>query len=181
MKPIETYLNRITEGYYRVVDGQLYRNGKKLGTIGKNGYIEYRSSNKRVYAHRLMYAYYNGLDNLDSKLSINHIDGNKLNNKKENLEQISLSENSKHQWKIGLAKKGSECTYSTLNEKQVNEIRKLLLEGYSQYIVAEFYNVSRSTILNINNGSNWKHVAYEEIEIQNYPKTKSRKRTLSGS
>lgn len=42
-------------------------------------------------------------------LTINHIDGDKINNKKENLEIISSSENTKHAFKKGLVKTSHKC------------------------------------------------------------------------
>ena len=39
----------------------------------------------------------------DHSLSVNHKDGNKLNNHADNLEWISLANNTRHQNEIGLA------------------------------------------------------------------------------
>lgn len=160
---IERYIKRIEQGVYTVVEGHLYnKHGKKLGTINKRGYRVYSSTvnGKQilVYAHRLMFAYYNGLDNLNPKLTINHIDGNKDNNRNENLEQISKLENTKHQWDNDLGKRGSECSYAKLTEDDVVKIKRMLREGLAQRKIAEMFNVSRSAILQINRGYSWKHV-----------------------
>lgn len=64
--------------------------GKKTGV----GYIEYQLTidGKKIslLSHRLIYAAFHPNEPL---LTINHIDGNKLNNKLSNLENISQAEN----------------------------------------------------------------------------------------
>ena len=68
------------------------------GSIGKNGYKYYRLSknNKKqmFYAHRLVAEYF--IENPCNLPVVNHKDGNKLNNYKDNLEWISYSDNTKH-------------------------------------------------------------------------------------
>lgn len=68
------------------------------GNIGENGYKYYRLSlnNKKTlfYAHRLVAEYF--VENPENKPVVNHIDGNKLNNDKNNLEWVSYSENTIH-------------------------------------------------------------------------------------
>lgn len=55
--------------------------------------------------------------------------------------------------------KGSENSYSKLNESQVKQIKNLLEEGkLFQREIAALFNVSRSTILSIWIGRTWKHV-----------------------
>ena len=49
-----------------------------------------------IYQHRLVYAYYHGLENLDKHLTINHIDYNKKNNHPNNLEQVTREYNAAH-------------------------------------------------------------------------------------
>ncbi len=64
------------------------------GKIAESGYREYcltiNCKKKSFIAHRLVYSIFNPNENLDI---INHIDGNKLNNKLENLENITSQEN----------------------------------------------------------------------------------------
>lgn len=55
---------------------------------------------KNFLIHRLVAQAF--IPNLDNKPCINHIDGNKQNNCIENLEWCTHSENSKHNYKIGL-------------------------------------------------------------------------------
>jgi DNA-binding transcriptional regulator YiaG len=84
------------------------------------------------------------IPNLLNKPFINHIDGNKLNNNVQNLEWITMSENTIHAFEQGLRKK-------KLTNDQVREIRGLF-QKYNDPSIARRYNVSRETIRDIRNG-----------------------------
>lgn len=49
-------------------------------------------------------------DGYQDRFTVNHIDGNTLNNKADNLEWISLSENITHAYKTGLNSNARKCT-----------------------------------------------------------------------
>ena len=71
------------------------------------GYLILRLSDSHnytetVYIHRLMGITF--MDNPNNYSDINHIDGNKENNKLNNLEWCSRQENIKHAWRTGLSK-----------------------------------------------------------------------------
>ncbi len=74
-----------TDGYKQVL---LYKDGKR--------------KSKKI--HRLVLEAFT--DNIDNKPSINHINGLKDDNRLENLEWATISENTKHAYDNGLAKKG---------------------------------------------------------------------------
>lgn len=94
----------------------------------RNGYLEIArkiSGGQRVKErlHRLVaLAFCQGHE---PGLTVNHIDGDKTNNLPENLEWISLAENTRHQWGTGLAK-GSE---PKLTSKQIVYMRRLYRQG----------------------------------------------------
>jgi hypothetical protein len=80
----------------------MYSNNKIISGYKQNGYLKV-SLNKKVYAlHRLVG--YTFIPNPENKPVINHIDGNKLNNKLENLEWVTHKENAVHAHKTGLCK-----------------------------------------------------------------------------
>src|SRR5690606_13189002 len=86
-------------------------------------------------------------------LEINHIDGDKLNNKPSNLEYISHRENVQHAFDNGLmeAKIGSDNGMAKLTEADVIEIRKIASQrrNYGRKQLAERFNVSEGHIKDI--------------------------------
>lgn len=52
--------------------------------------------------HRIVATYF--CDNPEHKPEVNHIDGNKSNNRASNLEWVTRSENERHAYRTGLAK-----------------------------------------------------------------------------
>jgi hypothetical protein len=97
--------NEDTSGYYV---SSLGRFKNKKGVIMKDykphhsGYIYLRVNIKKYALHRLIALTF--IENPEKKPFVNHVDGNKLNNKVENLEWLTCSENNIHAHKIGLNK-----------------------------------------------------------------------------
>lgn len=77
----------------------------------KNGKMQ------NIQVHRLVAKTF--IPNLNNKPQVNHIDGNKHNNKVENLEWCSSSENVKHSYRIGLR---------VIKDKQKEQMRKVGLQ-----------------------------------------------------
>lgn len=89
------------------------------------------------------------------KLHVNHIDGDKLNNKISNLEYCTHLQNMEHAIKMGLTVKGVNHHNAKLNPKKVSEIRLSNLTGRE---LAEIYNVCEATIREAKTYKNWKDV-----------------------
>lgn len=75
--------------------------------IQRNGYMMIRlylgnGSHKDYPVHRLVAIAF--IPNPENKREVNHIDGNKANNKLDNLEWVTPKENVKHAWENGLTK-----------------------------------------------------------------------------
>lgn len=103
-------------------------------------------------------------------LVINHIDGNKLNNRPENLEYITQGENHRHAVRLGLTASGDRNGARTHREKlcrgeqvntakltydQVQELRRLFKEGVTTVELAERFGIHRSHAWRLTQGQGW--------------------------
>ena len=109
-----------------------------------------------VSVHRLIAKHF--IRNPKDKPYVNHLDGNKFNNKLENLEWCTPSENKKHAVVNGYtySPRGVKHWASKLTEKQVIEIRQKRNER--QKVLAKRYKISIQTISDIINRKKWKHI-----------------------
>ncbi len=126
--------------------------------IGSTGYymvsFSYNSKSKPKRVHRLIAATY--INNIYNYKSINHIDGDKLNNSINNLEWCTHLQNMQHAFKTGLANNtGVNNGMAKLNNEKVFKIKSLLQTGLSQQKIADKFNVSRSCILKIHLKKTW--------------------------
>ena len=126
------------KGYFRV-------------NLSKEGKI------KRIAVHRLVALAF--ISNDDNKPQVNHINGIKTDNRLENLEWVTLSENIIHAYANKLIiRKGEKHTQNKLTTQNVFEIRNLLSKGLKQDENAKKYGVIRQTIGCIKNGKSWNHI-----------------------
>ena len=112
-------------------------------------YLRYRlcKNNKtKVFSgHRLVAIMF--IDNPNKKPCVNHIDGNPSNNKINNLEWCSYSENEKHSYDI----LGKVNPIRKLSEEAVKDIRDNCVKRKNTMDFATKYKVDRSTVLNVLN------------------------------
>lgn len=157
---------QIASNYAVDVDGKIYnrKTGKALAQrLNRDGYsvVELWKNNKKtVYTvHRFVAKAF--IENPENKPCVNHIDGNKANNKVENLEWVTYSENSIHALKTGLQKvrKGVEVHNSILTETEVHEICSLMQQGYRNIEIEEILGVERHQLKNIRNHGTWSHIS----------------------
>ena len=100
---------------------------------------------------------------------INHKDGNKLNNKPENLEWVTHFNQMQHAHQTGLIdyskRRGDKCWKAKLTWEQVREIREAHIPWKMSFsMLAEKYNVSRGTIAFIVANKSWK----QDLQGGNY-------------
>ena len=128
-------------------------------------YVEFsKNGNRATFAiHQLVAQAF--LDNPDNKPTVNHINGNKLNNSLSNLEWATYSENLEHAYKTRLRRAvqieavGSKNYKRKLKPEQVIEIKRLLATGnLTHKEIATQFGVARSTITEIRSGRRWKHL-----------------------
>jgi len=111
---------------------------------------------KMEQVHRLVARAF--LSNYRPDLQVNHKNGIKTDNRLENLEMCTASENQRHAYKLGLnkSKQGENSCCAKLKNEEVIIIKKLLKEGVlSQRKIAKLYSISYSTIWKIHKGITW--------------------------
>lgn len=134
----------------------------KAVQIGHGGYIgtvlfnASSTTGKRFYIHRLVATAF--LDNSLNKPQINHINGNKLDNRVDNLEWCTGTENQIHALKTGLYETARGEQLGVLSESDVLAIRKMHEGGMMQKDIAEFFPVKKEAISKIVNRQRWKHI-----------------------
>ena len=98
-----------------------------------------------------------GRENLNKELEINHINGIKSDNRIENLELVTPSENQNHAYRIGLKKplKMENNPSAILCLKQVRRIKELITLGLSDAEISKIFDVTATTIQHIRKGKTW--------------------------
>lgn len=132
-------------------------------------------NSQSFFVHRLVALCF--VDNPYNKEFVNHKDGNKLNNRSDNLEWCSRSENELHAWRTGLKNKntvgtkGEKHGMHKLSQKDVDYIRsvhKPYDKKFGTKPLALQFSVAPQTITNIVNYKNWceKLPYFKEICIE---------------
>lgn len=122
------------DGYFQVM---LYKGGR-----GKMNKI-----------HRLVILAFLG----QSDLQVNHINGIKTDNRLENLEYCTGSENIRHAFNTGLKARGENHYKSKLTRACADRIKYGHQKMKLKYI-AEIYGISRQLVSDIRLGKAWKHI-----------------------
>jgi hypothetical protein len=141
-----------------------WKKGKQLKQYdNQHGYLVAHLHNgkpKTIAVHRIIALAF--IPNTDNKSEVNHIDGDKTNNKISNLEWNTRSENQKHAFATGLNKPndkaGEKNAMSKLTKSQVHRIRTLAEIGYKRSIIADLFNVCWQSIDSIVTRKTWNHI-----------------------
>lgn len=125
----------------------------------KDGYarVQFSSSKGRrsCLVHRLVWMSENG--SIRRGLTVNHIDGDKLNNSIGNLELATKRQNTRMAIEAGLydprAPKGRHDGFcSKLSADKAREIRRMAADGHTQRDIAEKFGVSQSHVSKLLSG-----------------------------
>ncbi len=137
--------------------GQVYSrryNRPLKGKIDKDGYLVYGlpGSNSTVPAHFVIWWATEG--SLPPE-TINHRDGNKLNNRRDNLEASTGAQNTAHAGRLGLMAGSGP---GKLTEQTARELRKLARSNGNVVQLAKRFGVSRKTVREVRDGKTWQTI-----------------------
>ena len=146
-------LNYAKQGYEKILTPLKRGDGRLMIGFRKNG----KYTQRRI--HRLVAKTF--ISNPENKPQINHKNGIVTDNRIENLEWCTQSENMKHAYLNGLKSNiGDNCPARKLNSKIVKEIRQKYSKNRikTQQEIADEYRINRTVIRDILNYNTWQEV-----------------------
>lgn len=161
---IHDFIPEVKDLYTITSDGEVFSdNSGKMKTRNK-GKTKYQIINfmredgakKTFRLHRLVMMAFEPREDIDT-LEVNHKDGDKTNNKLDNLEWCSPSENQIHAYQVGLqhARRGELSNFSKLTEEEIKEIFQMRKQGMLQREIADKIGCTRSNISYILSNKTW--------------------------
>ena len=145
-----------------------------LGNISKNGYrmvhLRYRID-KMCSVHRLVMKAFKPCENMDN-LQVNHIDGDKTNNRLDNLEWSTALENMQHSYKMKLQKREMMPCY------QYDLEGKFIKSFINAHVAAKELNIDYTNIWRCvteqqNHYKIWQFKKYKKDKIAPWHNTKA--------
>ena len=159
-KPVKGF-----ENYYKISNtGKIFsiKKGRlKATSYNQDGYertslFVHTKKTKHASIHRLVAEAF--IPNPNNYTDVNHIDGNKKNNRISNLEWCTRSYNRYHAFKLGLASNAGERNPAAkLTVQDVIYIRKYYKSSNVREL-SKMFNINRTRIWAIATGKSWRSV-----------------------
>jgi HNH endonuclease len=148
------------------VAGEVYgARGRPLcGDLARHGYryvLYSQRPARRISVHRLIWEAVHGP--IPVGLQVNHRNGIKTDNRIENLELVTASENMRHAAALGLlgGQRGERHYRAKVTDAAVREIRRRRAQGERGSDLAAEFGISPQCVCDIVKGRKWRHVAEE--------------------
>lgn len=147
--------------YYVSIFGNLYSQNENTGKIRQlklspcgAGYLRANINGKTQKVHIIVAETFYRTRDRDKGEVINHLDGNKLNNHKDNLEITTQSNNIKHAWENKLSNSNKTRKLSFAQAEQIRMLYRT--EGLSYNALSRMFNCTTSSIIQIINFQTYK-------------------------
>lgn len=167
---ISNYGYVVTTDYY----GSTGKMVELKSTISSNGYhnigLYCDGEPYRYSIHRLVATYF--VPNPDDHKVVNHIDGDKNNNRWDNLEWVTPKYNSNHAVDMGLTPSGELSRLAVITEKTAVCIcEEIVTNNLCIGDIATKYNTTYNTVYDIYRGKSWKKIS-KKYDFSKYNKDK---------
>lgn len=138
-----------------------------------NGYMKvgttYKYKPLDPLVHRLVALQF--IDNPENKPQVNHINGDKTDNRVENLEWVTEKENTNHATATGLrVQHGENSHFNKYTEDSIKLVCELLQDGLRYKDISLLTGVSVGIICLVKNNMNWKYISKDYV----FPKKSKR-------
>ena len=138
-------------------DGSIRKTHLAGGRTGSGRYKVFSRNSSNHYVHRVVALLFIGP--CHPGIEVNHIDGNKMNNRVENLEYVTRKQNIAHAAKCGLIRFGEELHNAKLKRVDVLKIREIKKTTRLSYKkIAALFGVTPVTAFRADKGHCWGHV-----------------------
>ena len=136
--------------------GKQCKNGYRTLTLQENG-VQYT-----FCEHRCVWVWFNG--DIPDGFEINHIDADRSNNRIENLEMVTHSENIQHMMRMGHSNfpRGEKSGKAIYSDKEVQAMRYLRKQNWAINRIAYLFgNKNQNVIGRLINGRRYGHIIEE--------------------
>lgn len=152
----------------RILGGQGFRAGRCLSPHkSSGGYLFIRLTvnghQKSVCVHKLVTEIFLGKRPIG--LQVRHLDGNKENNRIDNLVYGTAKENGADNTRLGVMPRGEKVNTNVITTKQAKLCFELLKNELSATEIAKVLKIPRNTVYKIKYGKTWKWLPEGKVTL----------------